>query len=158
MSTTAELFNTLNTLRVAAGKTALKAWKESRAKLEAAIAKEMGRTPEFEASQAELAAQIDRQKVIDAKTPKVEEVDEAPKASVGAARSPKKAAVDRETKKGDVWLTELCTRHSLHPKVARAKLRRLYAGDTKSLPALQGRWSWKAADVPAVIALLKKAK
>lgn len=71
--TTASLFDQLNKFRVANGKAPLKAWKESRAKLEASInsevqfahnAKQIDIAKEFEAHQAELQKQQTRQEVI----------------------------------------------------------------------------------------------
>lgn len=182
MSTTVELLTRLNTLRAAINKAPIKTWKEARVKLEEAIGK-LEETvkihPDFEASETELAAQADRAKIVAAKTSAADAVPLADgthpdyvtpklKWQKGAAKgdASKKAPVtkghvfndkaDRKTKKGETWLTELCTKHNLHPKVARAKLRRLYAGDTKGLPTLMGRWSWASADADAIVKLLKK--
>jgi hypothetical protein len=171
MSTTAELLTTFNEMRTAIGSKPLKAWKESRAKLEAAIAAWPASpvaAKDFELSEAELAAQADRAKVQAAKAPKVEEEVPLPapklKFRKGTAKGDgdKRVTKDvkfldgRETKKGDVWLTELCETYKLNPKVARAKMRRLYSGDTKGLPTLLGRWSWASTDTAAIVKLLKK--
>jgi hypothetical protein len=172
MSTTNELLARLNVLRTDNNKAPLKAWKESRAKLELAIAAfdtvvvgnlEAPLPPrDFEASEAELAAQADRAKIVAAKT--ATPLADGTHPDYVEPKAPKKAKVtkdvkfndDRKVKQGEVWLTELCTKHNLHPKVARAKLRRLYAGDTKNLPTLMGRWSWATKDTDAIVKLLKR--
>lgn len=108
MATTAELLNTLNVLRAAAGKPTLKSWKESRAKLEAAI-------------------EMLKPKI-------VKTVDETPIVKKAVAKAQDKPKTkERLTKKAISRTSEFadwCRTQGINPKIARAKLRR--AGVQKS--------------------------
>lgn len=99
--TTAELLAKLNSLRANANKPPLKAWKESRAKLEAAVA---ALTPAMPAEVITAA--------------------EEPAANV-AASVPKASKAVRPGNAFTVTLANIARELNLQPKIARAKMRRI---------------------------------
>lgn len=99
---------TLNALRVANGKSPLKAWKESKAKLAEAIAKEGPKT-------LNVAAKATTEKKVEPKAkvePKPAKKDKAPKPAKSVATSSGKSTAS------------ILKEFGLNPKVGRALLRR----------------------------------
>lgn len=72
-------------------------------------------------------------------------------AELEAAAKPKPAP-----KRDDLFhITDLCRELSLNAKVTRAKLRRLYAGET-SLPAPVTKWAWDPTHAATIRAAFTK--
>lgn len=178
MSNLTALLTTLNTRRrVALGKAPLKSWKESQAKLEAAI-NAITWTDEH---QATLSAEIDAQRKADeavfepevkvmptkaakgVKAPKrntrvkVQPIttglaDTGKKAKVKAAKKVK-ASKARVAAEGTFTLSDLARELNVNPKIMRAKARR-HADDLKA-HRTGDSWSFTTASKAAVTAILK---
>lgn len=122
MTTTNEMLAQLNELRTAANMKPLKAWKESRAKLEAAIATlslQAQIDAKFEASQSEIDAQQTRKDIQDAKhTLDMNALPEVKK-SASQKSTPAKRSFSMAKVLNELGFTTLA-----QVKVARAKLRR----------------------------------
>lgn len=122
--------NELNALRTAVGMKPLKAWKESKVKLEAAIAKLQANTTTTQ--------QLEATKVIvDSLTDKAEEIYQE---------------VIKEKKNVGVSISEIAKSLGINDKVARAKLRR-----RDDVPCLPGKaWTFAHKDVAKVKEILKQ--
>lgn len=109
---TTELLSALNVLRVRAGKPALKAWKESRAKLQAAYdllnAKDIADFEKHDERKATDKAKVDRMY--------------APRKSATEKASPKVVVNEMSARQSD--FAEWCRQNNVNPKVARARLRK----------------------------------
>lgn len=104
----------LNTLRAANGKAPLKAWKDSKAKLEAAIAKESPKTLNVANELTDILKDVNKSlKDRDNKKP-------AKKDDVPAPAKPKKSVASKEGKSTAQILKDF----GINPKVGRALLRR----------------------------------
>lgn len=125
---------TLNTLRAKNNLKPLKAWKESKAKLEAACAK-----------LAKVASVTDL-------PPNKELKVEASAGKKDAKKVVKKDAKPAKEKNVDgVSISTIAAELDIDPKVARAKLRR-----QDEVPCIEGsQWLFDKKDVPAIKAILK---
>lgn len=132
MSTLTEL----NTLRVAAGMKPLKAWKESKIKLDMAVSKLLNQNTQ---------ATVDA-----AKDPPT---DKSAAAKKGASKTKvvKKPAAKKATTEG-VKVSTIAEELGIDPKVARAKLRRHF-GDTPKSGG--GQWVFTKDKVAEIKAVLK---
>jgi hypothetical protein len=122
---------TLNTLRAKNGMPPLKAWKESKAKLEAAIGKLAAKAP--------LKDQL--------------EVSAKPKDKPAAKDKPAKVTKPAAKKANveGVSVSTIAKELGIDPKVARAKLRR-----QDDVPCIEGsQWLFDKADVSKIKAILK---
>lgn len=153
----------LNGLRTALGLKPLKGWKESKAKLEAAISKAEGEL------KVDTAGKIDRAplpvkppadapvgaKVEVLRTAAAKKDDKAPKAEDKKARKAPAEAPAKDTKQ--VTLAEIAAELKIDDKVARAKMRRLRDSGSTLLPARtsDSGWTFAAKDAAAVKALLQ---
>lgn len=109
MTTVAQLLNTLNTLRAVKGMAPLKNWKDSRAKLEAAIVKLDPPVGGHSKDNAVVAKAIHQDGEL------VEVVKTKPSA---------------KGKAEPASFADFCAKHGLNQKVARAKLRKAGVGKT----------------------------
>lgn len=126
----------LNALRIAAGMKPLKSWKESKAKLDAAVTKLSKTMPVKETLKASVELTAPEKETI-------KKLDKAVKKGVAAERTAK--SVD------GVSISTIATKLGIDPKVARAKLRR-----QEDVPCIEGsQWLFKASDVSKIEALLK---
>lgn len=151
------LLERLNALRGSMGKKALTSWKESKAKLEAAISKVEAELKASTAGKIDrapppdklLGTEVDRKpaaKVADA--PKAEK---APDVAAAVKKAPAPAGKPKV-----VTLSEIAGELKIDDKVARAKMRRLR--DSKAaIPACvtEHGWTFAAKDAAAVKALLQ---
>jgi hypothetical protein len=144
MSATSELLNKLNVLRAANNKPQLKSWKESRAKLEAAIAS-------LEAST--ITATLDNEpddyaRVFDEPVAIAE-----PQPPNDGARKPKPVReIMDDIKAGTITLADIARELQLNPKVLRAKMRRL----TIPPQYVVGKHTYYAAHKDAIIEIIKR--
>lgn len=149
--TTKDMLIELNECRVALGQKPLKAWKESRAKLEDTINmlhneldERADTNPEPEKHPDPVAVAKDAKKMAAQKEKSI-------KGKAAAAPKKSKPAPNAT----NVTIGQLCEQLSINPKVARAKLRRLVAKDeTFPKPVSDGRWEWDAKHKDALIKLL----
>lgn len=126
MSTDTPIYTlaTLNTLRAKNNMPPLKAWKESKAKLEAAISKLAAKAPLKE--QLEVSAKP-------VKTPKDKPAKKATKSTVT-----KKA-------KSEISISTIAEECNMDPKVARAKMRRKFGLKE------EGKWPTSMAEIKKVL-------
>lgn len=172
-----ELLARLNALRADLGKPALKAWKESRAKLEGEIASYVKQ------AEAKLEADVKaKEAAADTKTPadlkqhplvkerelEGERIDnsptgrKAPTKKQAKVNEKAKAAAEQRKAKADskdmISLADLARELSINPKVARAKARR----HSKVLASLKVAgaegWEFPASAKAAVVKVLKGEK
>lgn len=164
MSSTTELLNKLNVLRAAAGKSQLKSWKESRAKLEAAIAS-------FEVAEVIHSEEPAVVSVLDQSMPEdVLNAADAFAKAVTQKKTPKQAvkALEDELKPKSVsqliaearplrdvdkvTLADIARELNLNPKVLRAKMRRL------NVPAeyILSKHTYKLAHKADIIAIIQR--
>lgn len=161
MTTTTELFARLNTLRVANSLKPLKAWKESKAKLEAAIAKLAEEVEGIAELNDPVKAFIAKNGVTKCPPAKAlleaqkhrEAVDDAAeKLLKGEAPAPKRAAAVRvHVDGGSITLVQIASELRINPKIARAKMRRI------DVPAeyLIAKHVYKREHKQAIVDLLK---
>lgn len=145
--------NELNALRTAAGMKPLKSWKESKAKLDAAVAKLTKKPTKdefFEGLEQQRDALVKKQDEASAKT-KV-----ATKTAKVAAKEPAKskpAAAKKEASTGTT-ISTIAKKLGIDPKVARAKLRRAF-GDADGSGKEGSRWEFTAKRVAEIEEILK---
>lgn len=137
----------LNTLRVAAGMKPLKAWKESKVKLEAAIAKLAQKLPEATDPTPAQRATVERMaKEVIAKTS-----GRAAATGDNMQQVPKAKPANTE---GLISIATIADELDIDPKVARAKLRR--AGNVTG--SSDSRWMFTKEQAAAAKAILSGDK
>lgn len=171
MSTTAELLNRLNVLRVINGERELKSWKESRTKLEQRIALYEQHTPaeQFESQlppykvpQPIDDARVEPLEVSKQRKSRADVIEEAADGFGDGEYVPPRSVNDaklrtvRETrdtiKAGTVTLADIARELSLNPKVLRAKMRRL----TIPQEFIVSKHTYKLEHKPAIIDIIKR--
>jgi hypothetical protein len=136
---------TLNLLRTKAGMAPLKAWKESKAKLEVAIGKLLLATKADPTAKELKATEVAKAAKKPAKEPK--------KIKDGMAAVAKaKSAKEKKTPVDGVSISTIAAELDMDPKVARAKLRRAF-GDADSTGS-NGRWVFTDAKIKEIKAIL----
>ena len=131
----------LNALRTAAGMKPLKAWKESKVKLVAAIEKLGAKPSNVEVTKVPTGMTAEKAAKAVAKP--------APKAKPAKATKP--AAAKKSTGEG-ITISTIAAELGIDPKVARAKLRRAFADADGT--GSNGRWEFtkdKVAEVKAIL-------
>lgn len=144
---TKEMLIELNEHRAALNMKPLKAWKESRAKLEDAInmlANKLDDQADKQPAPAPAPVAVPQ-------TPEQKKVNR----KLRDGMAPKKPAADAAPAGETVTIGQLCDKLSINPKVARAKLRRMNGKAELPAPISEGRWEWAANHTDALIALLK---
>lgn len=142
----------LNALRVANNMKPLKGWKESNAKLTAAIAKLSKITPAQQALKASVEVTKVPAGMMAAKLAAAKEKEAKVAAKPAKVATPKKSDKQPVAKKPAIdgtSISTIATKLGIDPKVARAKLRRAF-------PENDGRWVFtNEAEVKKIEAILK---
>lgn len=156
--TTKEMLTQLNHLRDILGMAPLKAWKESRAKLEAKIKELEAKAdeddldkPEDELEEeARLADQEAEESVDETPAPAKDEKD-----TEKAPRTPKKRGASK-AERDTVSLADIARECNVRPQTARAKFRRILKRDDNAPQPLEsGKWDFNASDKKRLVELLK---
>lgn len=142
MSTLTEL----NALRIAAGMTPLKSWKESKVKLDAAVAK-LTKVVSEDSDKAKANLETVVEKTLSDTKPAAAKA--TPKKTAKPAAKPK-AEAKKDAPTG-VSISTIAAECNMDPKVARAKLRR-----QDDVPCIEGtQWLFEKSDVAKIKAILQ---
>lgn len=128
----------LNALRTAAGMKPLKAWKESKAKLDAAIAKLGAKPSNVEVTKVPTGMTAAKKEKADAKASKPVKVPATKTTKV-------KVVKDKKSTGEGLSISTIAEELDIDPKVARAKMRRAFGLKE------EGKWPTSIAEVKKVL-------
>lgn len=162
MSNAKTALTELNALRVAVGKKPLAAWKESKAKLDAAIAALKETAPaagpaahkanavDAKPTKDEFFDDLEAQRDVLVKKQNAKAKVDTKTKPAKTAKSAKEPKAVKKTPGEGVSISTIAAELDIDPKVARAKLRR-----QDEVPCIEGsQWLFNKSDIPAIKAIL----